>query len=80
MKKMDKVGFSLLSLDDKLLLIKTQAGYLTNIRLLENKITLYSYNGYLIEEYRNSESKKLIKIEPIMNPNEKERLKLYSMY
>lgn len=80
MKKMDKVGFSLLSLDDKLLLIKTQAGYLTNIRLLENKITLYSYNGYLIEEYRNSESQKLIKIEPIMNPNEKERLKLYSMY
>ena len=77
---MDKSSFGLLSIEDKLLILKTEAEKLTEINNLSNLVTLYSYSGFLIEEYRNRESKELIKIEPLMKHNEAERLKLYSMY
>ena len=77
---MDKSSFGLLAIEDKLILLKTEAEKLTEIDNLSNLVTLYSYEGFLIEEYRNRETKDLIKIEPIMKDNEAERLKLYSMY
>ena len=77
---MDKASFSLLPINDKLIILKTEARLLTQIRNLSNIVTLYAYEGYLIEEYRDKESKELVKIEPLTKYNEAERLNLYSMY
>lgn len=78
--KMDKHSFSLLPISDKLNIIKSEAELLTNIFSLNNTIALYAYNGFLIEEHRDTDNDKLIKIEPILPDTEAERLKIYSMY
>lgn len=77
---MNKNNFSLLSLEDQLIILKTEAEELTKVPSLANEITLYSYNGYLVEEYRNRKSNELVKIETLNKENEAERLKVYSMY
>lgn len=77
---MDKNSFSLLSLQDQLIILNTEAEVLTTVPSLANEVTLYSYNGYLVEEYRNRKSNELVKIETLSKENEQERLKVYSMY
>lgn len=77
---MDKRTFSLLSLQDQLIILQTQAEKLTTVPSRANEVTLYSYSGYLVEEYRNRESNELVKIEALAKENEQERLKVYSMY
>ena len=78
--KMNKDDFNLLSLQDQLIILKTEGEELTQISSLENHITLFSYNTFLVEEYRSKESNTLIKIETFTENNEEERLKIYGPY
>lgn len=77
---MDKNNFNQLPIQDQLIILKTEAEELTKVPSLANEVTLYSYSGYLVEEYRNRKSNELVKIETLNKENEQERLKVYSMY
>lgn len=77
---MDKSSFNLLPLEDRLIILKTEAEELLKTPSLGNVVTLYSFNGYLVEEYRKKESNELVKIESITKENEQERLNKYAMY
>lgn len=77
---MDKKSFCLLALEDQLIVLKTEGEQLMQAPCLENFVTLYSYKGYLVEEYRDLESDELIKIAPITEENEEEQLSKYNAF
>ena len=77
---MDKKNFNALSLQDQLIILKTEAQVVTTVPSFSNEITLYSYNGYLVEEFRDTASNDLIKIETLTEESEEERFKIYGPY
>lgn len=78
MPNMNKEQFENLPVDEKWLILKEKAEfvYANNDGVIN--ISLYVLDGFYVEEYRNIETKELIKIEPIPKEIEYQRLNFYS--
>lgn len=76
---MNYLAFNELSDEIKLLMLQ-EAEVLTRFKYLSKIISLYAYNGYWVEEFRNVTTGKLLKIEAFKKANDPERSKIYSMY
>jgi hypothetical protein len=63
MKRTDELkGFDRLDIDSKSIILQFRGTKVASVKYYNYRATLYSYNGLLIEEYYDTESKEIARI------------------